>query len=238
MTDCEAPRPIIRLSNVHHAYGSQKALSDLNIEIFKNELVFISGPSGAGKTTLLKLLYGGTKPSAGQIEIDGIQLERLPLRRLPLLRRKLGIIFQDFKLIPGRSAYDNIALVLEASGQRRDLIHRKVRHVLRLVGMEPHAKTLPPRLSGGEQQRVAVARAVVGDPKIILADEPTGNLDEASAQAVMDLLQAAYVRGTTLVIATHDKQFIRRLGGRDLQLSQGRLVTSATVEKNYDRATR
>jgi cell division transport system ATP-binding protein len=104
--------------------------------------------------------------------------------------------------------------------------------------MEPHAKTLPPRLSGGEQQRVAVARAVVGDPKIILADEPTGNLDEASAQAVMDLLQAAYVRGTTLVIATHDKQFIRRLGGRDLQLSQGRLVTSATVEKNYDRATR
>jgi cell division transport system ATP-binding protein len=238
MTDPEAPRPIIRLSHVHHAYGSQKALSDLNIEILKNELVFISGPSGAGKTTLLKLLYGGAKPSAGQIQIDGIQLERLPRRRLPLLRRKLGIIFQDFKLIPGRSAYDNIALVLEAAGQRRDFVQRKVRHVLRLVGMEPHADTLPPRLSGGEQQRVAVARAVVGDPKIILADEPTGNLDEASAQAVMDLLQAAYVRGTTLVIATHDKQFIRRLGGRVLQLSQGRLLTSATVEKNYDCATR
>jgi cell division transport system ATP-binding protein len=238
MTDRDAPSPIIRLSHVHHAYGSQKALSDLNIEIFKNELVFISGPSGAGKTTLLKLLYGGTKPTAGEIQIDGIPLERVSARRLPLLRRKLGIIFQDFKLIPGRSAYDNIALVLEASGQRQDQIARKVRNVLRLVGMEPHANTLPPRLSGGEQQRVAVARAVVGDPKIILADEPTGNLDEASARAVMDLLQAAFVRGATLVIATHDQHFIRCLGGRVLQLSQGRLVTSETVEKSYDRATR
>ena len=162
MTDCEAPRPIIRLSHVHHAYGSQKALSDLNIEILKNELVFISGPSGAGKTTLLKLLYGGTKPSAGQIQIDGIQLERLPRRRLPLLRRKLGIIFQDFKLIPGRSAYDNIALVLEASGQRRDFVHRKVRHVLRLVGMEPHADTFPPRLSGGSNRRRSISSSSRG----------------------------------------------------------------------------
>jgi cell division transport system ATP-binding protein len=238
MTDLQGPGPIIRLSHVHHAYGSQKALSDLNIEIFKNELVFISGPSGAGKTTLLRLLYGGTKPSAGRVEIDGIQLERLPSRRLPLLRRKLGIIFQDFKLIPSRSAYDNIALVLHACGQRRDLIDRKVRNVLRLVGMESHANTLPPRLSGGEQQRVAVARAVVGDPKVILADEPTGNLDEASAQAVMELLQAAYIRGATLVIATHDKGIIRRLGGRVLQLSQGRLVAATTIEKNYDRPTR
>jgi cell division transport system ATP-binding protein len=227
MTDRDAQRPIIRLSHVHHAYGSQKALSDLNIEIFKNEWVFISGPSGAGKTTLLKLLHGGAKPSQGQIQVDGIALERLPLRHLPLLRRKLGIIFQDYKLIPGRSAYDNIALVLEAAGQRRDLIARKVRNVLRLVGMEPHADTLPPRLSGGEQQRVAVARAVVADPKIILADEPTGNLDEASAQAVMELLRAAFIRGATLVIATHDPHFIRRMGGRVLQLNQGRLVASS-----------
>ncbi|MGE5256108.1 MAG: cell division ATP-binding protein FtsE [Hyphomicrobiales bacterium] len=230
MTDREAQSPIIRLSHVHHAYGSQKALSDLNIEIFKNEWVFISGPSGAGKSTLLSLLHGGARPSQGQIQVDGIQLERLPARHLPLVRRKLGIIFQDYKLIPGRSVYDNIALVLEASGQRRDFITRKVRNVLRLVGMEPHAHTLPPRLSGGEQQRVAVARAVVADPKIILADEPTGNLDEASARAVMELLRAAFIRGATLVIATHDQQFIQRLGGRVLQLNQGRLVaTSAGV---------
>jgi cell division transport system ATP-binding protein len=220
MTDHEAQSPIIRLSHVHHAYGSQKALSDLNIEIFKNEWVFVSGPSGAGKSTLLSLLHGGARPSQGQIQVDGIQLERLPARHLPLVRRKLGIIFQDYKLIPGRSVYDNIALVLEASGQRRDLISRKVRNVLRLVGMEPHAHTLPPRLSGGEQQRVAVARAVVADPKIILADEPTGNLDEGSARAVMELLRAAFIRGATLVIATHDQQFIQRLGGRVLQLNQ------------------
>ena len=226
MTDRDAPSPIIRLSHVHHAYGSQKALSDLNIEIFKNEWVFISGPSGAGKTTLLTLIHGGAKPSQGQIQVDGIQLERLPAQHLPLVRRKLGIIFQDYKLIPGRSVYDNIALVLEAAGQRRDLITRKVRNVLRLVGMEPHANTLPPRLSGGEQQRVAVARAVVADPRIILADEPTGNLDEASARAVMELLRAAFIRGATLVIATHDQQFIQRLGGRVLQLNQGRLVAS------------
>jgi cell division transport system ATP-binding protein len=226
MTDHEAQSPIIRLSHVHHAYGSQKALSDLNIEIFKNEWVFVSGPSGAGKSTLLSLLHGGARPSQGQIQVDGIQLERLPARHLPLVRRKLGIIFQDYKLIPGRSVYDNIALVLEASGQRRDLISRKVRNVLRLVGMEPHAHTLPPRLSGGEQQRVAVARAVVADPKIILADEPTGNLDEGSARAVMELLRAAFIRGATLVIATHDQQFIQRLGGRVLQLNQGRLVST------------
>jgi cell division transport system ATP-binding protein len=226
MTDHEAQSPIIRLSHVHHAYGSQKALSDLNIEIFKNEWVFVSGPSGAGKSTLLSLLHGGARPSQGQIQVDGIQLERLPARHLPLVRRKLGIIFQDYKLIPGRSVYDNIALVLEASGQRRDLISRKVRNVLRLVGMEPHAHTLPPRLSGGEQQRVAVARAVVADPKIILADEPTGNLDEGSARAVMELLRAAFIRGATLVIATHDQQFIQRLGGRVLQLIQGRLVST------------
>jgi cell division transport system ATP-binding protein len=226
MTDPDAPSPIIRLSHVHHDYGSQRALSDLNIEIFKNEWVFITGPSGAGKTTLLTLLHGGARPSQGQILVDGIQLERLPGRHLPLVRRKLGIVFQDYKLIPGRSVYDNIALVLEASGQRRDLIRRKVRNVLRLVGMEPHASTLPPRLSGGEQQRVAVARAVVADPKIILADEPTGNLDEASARAVMELLRAAFIRGATLVIATHDPQFIQRLGGRVLQLNQGKLVAS------------
>jgi cell division transport system ATP-binding protein len=227
MTDRDGESPIIRLSHVHHAYGSQKALIDLNIEIFKNEWVFISGPSGAGKTTLLKLLHGGAKPSEGQIQVDGIQLEGLPFRHLPLLRRKLGIIFQDYKLIPGRSVYDNIALVLEASGQRRDLIARKVRNVLRLVGMEPHANTMPLQLSGGEQQRVAVARAVVADPKIILADEPTGNLDDASAQAVIDLLRAAFIRGATLIMATHDQHFIRRLGGRVLQLNQGRLVSSA-----------
>lgn len=235
MTDNEGLPPIIRLSHVHHAYGRHQALSDLSFEILKNELAFICGPSGAGKTTLLRLLYAGAHPSKGEIAIDGIRLEEIHRSRMPLLRRKFGVIFQDYKLIPRRSVYENIALVLEAAGHRRTLISRRVHHVLAMVGMDHHASSLPMRLSGGEQQRVAVARAVVGDPKIILADEPTGNLDEASARAVMDLLQAAFIRGATVVIATHDKTVIHRMGGRILHLQQGRLVASERVEKHHGR---
>jgi cell division transport system ATP-binding protein len=234
MTDREGTPPIIRLSHVHHAYGPYQALTDLNFEILKNELAFICGPSGAGKTTLLRLLYAGVHPSKGAIAIDGIRLEEVRRSTLPLLRRKFGVVFQDYKLIPRRSVYENVALVLEAAGHRRALIARRVNHVLAMVGMDLHARSLPIQLSGGEQQRVAVARAVVGDPKIILADEPTGNLDAASAQAVMDLLQAAYIRGATVIIATHDKTFIRRMGGRILHLQQGVLVASARVEKYHD----
>ncbi len=235
MTDHEDRPPIIRLSHVHHAYGRYQALIDLSFEILKNELAFICGPSGAGKTTLLRLLYAEAHPSSGEIAIDGARLDDIPRTGLPLLRRKFGVIFQDYKLIPGRSVFENVALVLEAAGHRRALISKRVLNVLRMVGMDQHAGTLPIRLSGGEQQRVAVARAVVGDPKIILADEPTGNLDEASAQAVMDLLQVAYIRGATVLIATHDKAFIHRLGGRILHLKQGRLAAFERVEKHHDR---
>jgi cell division transport system ATP-binding protein len=234
MTGAADRPPIIRLSHVHHAYGRYQALTDLSFEILKNELAFICGPSGAGKTTLLKLLYAEARPARGEIAIDGTRLENIPRTGLPLLRRKFGVIFQDYKLIPGRSVFENIALVLEAAGHRRALIPKRVLNVLRMVAMDHHAGTLPIRLSGGEQQRVAVARAVVGDPKIILADEPTGNLDEASARAVMDLLQAAYIRGATVVIATHDKAFIRRMGGRILHLKQGRLEAFERVEKHHD----
>jgi cell division transport system ATP-binding protein len=231
MTPDAPERPIVHLSHVHHRYGRQVALTDLSLDILKNEMVFVSGPSGAGKTTLLKLLYGAVRPTAGQVEVDGLRLEHLPLRRLPLLRRRLGIVFQDFKLIATRSVFDNVALVLEACGQRRETIPRKVRQVLRTVGMESRADTLPPLLSGGEQQRVAVARAVVGDPNILLADEPTGNLDDESAHAVMELLRAMYIRGTTLVIATHDRTFVRRLGGRTVRLVQGRLALAAEDDR-------
>jgi cell division transport system ATP-binding protein len=165
MTDPDAAAPIIRLNRVHHAYGRHQALADLSFEVAKNEWVFITGPSGAGKSTLLKLLYFGAKASAGEVFIDGENPARLPPYRIPLLRRKCGVIFQDYKLIPGRSVFANVALVLEAAGHRRRLIPQKVRSVLRRVGMEAHAQSLPPRLSGGEQQRVAVARAIVGDPK-------------------------------------------------------------------------
>jgi len=227
---------IIRMFHVHHNYGPKKALIDITLDIAKNEFVFISGPSGAGKTTLLKLFYLGEPVSEGQVLIDGINLARIPPKRIPHLRRKFGIIFQDYKLIPTKNVYDNVALVLEAGGAKNRLIQKKVRRVLRLVGMEDRLKSYPPSLSGGEQQRVAVARAIIGDPKIILADEPTGSLDDESAEVIFELLKAVHIRGATVIIATHDKTLMRKTGGHVLHLQQGRLETSTFLEKQYDNA--
>jgi cell division transport system ATP-binding protein len=222
--------------HVHRNYGAKRALIDITLDIPKSEFLFISGPSGAGKTTLLKMMYLGEQVSEGQILVDGINLSRIPSKRIPFLRRKFGIIFQDYKLIPKRTVFDNVALVLEAAGKKRRLIQKKVKSVLRLVGMEEKGNIFPPALSGGEQQRIAVARAVVGDPMIILADEPTGSLDDDSAGIIMRLLRGVHIRGATVVIATHDKKLIRKTGGRVLFLNQGRIEGSTTVDKQYDDA--
>jgi len=236
MIDGAEKSSIIRMFHVHRNYGPKKALIDITLDIAKNEFVFISGPSGAGKTTLLKLLYLGEPVSEGQILIDGINLARIPRKRIPLLRRKFGVIFQDYKLIPTKNVYDNVALVLEAAGAKNRIIQKKVRRVLRLVGMEDRLKAYPPSLSGGEQQRIAVARAIVGDPQIILADEPTGSLDEESAGIILDLLRGVHIRGATVIIATHDKALMRKTGGQVLHLQQGRLETSVFLDKHYDNA--
>jgi cell division transport system ATP-binding protein len=236
MIDAAEKSFIIRMFHVHHNFGPKKALIDITLDIAKNEFVFISGPSGAGKTTLLKLLYLGEPVSEGQVLIDGINLARIPRNKTPYLRRKFGIIFQDYKLIPTKSVYDNLALVLEAAGAKRRIIQKKVKSILRLVGMEDRLKSFPPSLSGGEQQRIAVARAIIGDPKIILADEPTGSLDDASAEAILDLLRGVHIRGATVIIATHDKALMRKTGGHVLTLQQGRLETSTFLEKQYDDA--
>jgi len=236
MIDAPEKTSIIRMFHVHHNYGPKKALIDITLDIAKNEFVFISGPSGAGKTTLLKLLYLGEPVSEGQVLIDGINLARIPRKRIPHLRRKFGIIFQDYKLIPTKSVYDNVALVLEAAGAKNRLIQKKVKSVLRLVGMEDRLKSFPPSLSGGEQQRIAVARAIIGDPKIILADEPTGSLDEESAEVILELLRGVLIRGATVIIATHDKALMRKTGGCVLHLEQGRLEASRFIEKQYDNA--
>ena len=221
--------------HVHHNYGPKKALIDITLDIAKNEFVFISGPSGAGKTTLLKLFYLGEPVSEGQVLIDGINLARIPRKRIPYLRRKFGIIFQDYKLIPTKTVYDNVALVLEATATKTRII-KKVNRVLRLVGMEDRLKSYPPSLSGGEQQRIAVARAIIGDPKIILADEPTGNLDDDSAEVILDLLRGVHIRGATVIIATHDKALMRKTSGHVLHLQQGRLERTTFIEKQYDDA--
>jgi len=229
MIDDQNKSSIIRLFHVHKNYGAKKALANITLDISKNELLFISGPSGAGKTTLLKLLYLGEKVSEGQVLIEGINLSRISRNRIPFLRRKFGIIFQDYKLIPTKTVFDNVAIVLEATGKKRRFIEKKVKSILRTVGMEEALHCLPPSLSGGEQQRIAFARAVVGDPKIILADEPTGNLDEVSADTILELLKRFHTRGATVIIATHDKELIRKTGGRVIHLNQGYMQKTINV---------
>lgn len=218
---------MIQMFHVHKKYGGKSAITDITLDIAKNEFLFISGPSGAGKTTLLKLLYLGEPVSEGQILVDGMNLARISRKRIPHLRRKYGIIFQDYKLIPTKTVFDNVAIVLEAMGKKRRLIQKKVKSVLRTVGMEEKINSLPPSLSGGEQQRIAVARAVAGDPKIILADEPTGSLDTDSADIIIELLKKFHTRGTTVVVATHDQEMFRKTDGRVIHLKQGCLLPSA-----------
>lgn len=224
MSDREEKTAIIRMFHVYRHYGARTAVVDITLDIYKNELLFISGPSGAGKTTLLKLLYLAEPVSDGQILVNGMNLSRIARKKIPFLRRNFGIVFQDTKLIPTKTVYDNVALVLEVAGQKRRLINKKVKSVLRTVGMEQLTNALPPTLSGGEQQRVAVARAVVGDPEIILADEPTGSLDAEAADHVFELLRVFHTRGATVIIATHAKELIQKARGRVIHLNAGRLV--------------
>ncbi|MEE8400349.1 MAG: ATP-binding cassette domain-containing protein [Desulfobacterales bacterium] len=214
---------IIRMFHVHKYFGSKKALIDITLDIPKNQILFVTGPSGAGKTSLLKLLYLSETVSEGQILIDGMNLSRISPKRTYLLRRKFGIIFQDYKLIPTKTVFENTALVLEALGRKKRLIRKKVASVLRTVGMESRQNAFPSSLSGGEQQRAAVARAIVGDPQIILADEPTGSLDDESATIILDLIKGFHARGATVIIATHDRALVRKMDGRIIQLDQGRI---------------
>jgi cell division transport system ATP-binding protein len=218
-----ADTALIRIFNVSKHYGVKPALNRITLDIFKNEFVFFSGPSGAGKSTLLKLLYLGEDITEGQVLIDGMNLARISKKRAHILRRKLGIIFQDYKLIPGKTVFQNVALVLEARGLSQRFIQKKVHSVLRTVGMEDRQRSFPLGLSGGEQQKVAVARAVVGEPKIILADEPTGSLDADAADNIFELLTTFHKRGATVLFATHDTGLIQNTKHRIIYLKQGRL---------------
>lgn len=216
--------PVIRLFHVTRRYGAQTALFDINLDVGANEFLFLTGPSGAGKSTLLKLLYLADTASEGQILLDGMNLSRVPKKKLPFLRRKIGVIFQDYKLIPTRTVFENVALVPQAAGNNAKYIKKKVSSLLRSVGMEGKAQALPPSLSGGEQQRVAVARAICGDPDILLADEPTGSLDPESARVIIDLLLKTHARGATVIVATHDKSLSTGFKNRIVTLKQGRIV--------------
>ena len=215
---------MIQIFNINKAYQKDSAaLRDITLKIPKGEFVFITGPSGAGKSTLLKLLYCAEKPSRGQILINGQNVTRLSSGKIPYLRRRLGIVFQDFKLLPRRTIFENVAFPLEVQGRRRYEVSKKVYQALKHVGLEHKLQRYPLELSGGEQQRVAIARALVIDPLILLADEPTGNLDQESTSRVMDLFMDANARGTTVLMATHDHELIHSFPRRVVTLEEGRL---------------
>ena len=217
---------MIQLFNISKAYQrDQYALHDVTLKVEKGEFVYLTGPSGAGKSTLLKLLYCAERPTRGQILVNGRNVTRYGPSRIPFLRRNLGIIFQDFKLLNRRTVYENVAFPLEVQGRKRFEISKKVYQTIKNVGLEHRLKHYPLQLSGGEQQRVAVARALVVDPLILLADEPTGNLDPEVTLDIMELFKGANARGTTIVMATHDRGLIRQFPRRIISLDSGALAT-------------
>jgi cell division transport system ATP-binding protein len=216
---------VIRLYHVVKSYGDYDALQDVSLSIDKGEFVYVTGPSGAGKSTLLKLLYGAERPTSGKLLVGGADVATIGPARLPQLRRNVGIIFQDFKLLPQRTVGANVALALEVVGAPADQIRRRVPAVLNIVGLKGREDALAGELSGGEQQRVAIARAIVNDPAVLFADEPTGNLDGAMAVEVMEILQAINLRGTTVLVATHDVGLMDRFPHRKIRFEGGRLVT-------------
>ena len=204
--------------------GDRPAIQDVSLQVDKGEFAFLTGPSGAGKSTLLKLLFVAERPSKGQILIDGQNIATLRPRDIPKLRRKVGVVFQDFKLIRNRTVYENIAYALHVVGLPERKIQKKVFDVLKGVGLFHKAHTLPPKLSGGEQQRVAIARALVNEPILLLADEPTGNLDSEITEEIMALLERANAKGTTVIVATHSKTLIERYQKRVIHLQSGMLM--------------
>ena len=203
------------------------ALKDVSLSIEKGEFVFLTGPSGAGKSTLLRLLLRQEVPSSGMLTVAGRDLADLSRREVQAYRRSLGFIFQNFNLIPTRTVVENVAIVPRVLGQSDDQQKRRAFQVLKWVGLQHRTAAYPEELSGGEQQRVAIARALVNDPVLILADEPTGNLDPDLALDVMNLLREINARGTTVLVATHDRELIRLVGRRTVTLDQGRVVEVA-----------
>jgi cell division transport system ATP-binding protein len=215
---------MIQMFHVYKNYSPKySALSDINLKIDKGEFVFIIGPSGAGKSTLLKLILGAEPPSKGQIIVNGMNFGRIKKSTLPLLRRRMGFVFQDFKLLNHRTVFDNVGLALEVVGIKKNEIKRRVQKVLKHVGLLNRINTVPLVLSGGEQQRVAIARAIVNEPALLLADEPTGNLDAELTKEIMKLFKIINAWGTTIVIATHDKNILNFNPTKVVALEHGKI---------------
>jgi cell division transport system ATP-binding protein len=218
---------MIRLFNVSKRYNDVEAVSGATLEVAKGEFVFLTGPSGAGKTTLLRMMLRQELPSTGQILVNGRNVGALPVAKIPDLRRSIGVVFQDFKLIQRKTALDNVAYVLNVAGVPRSQQRKQAYEALRSVGLNHKLSAYPSALSGGEQQRVAIARAVVNEPALLLADEPTGNLDPDLAVEIMRLFREINARGTTVLVATHDRDLIERMQRRTVILERGHVVAGA-----------
>lgn len=215
---------MIQIFHLFKNFGSNVALRDVNLRIREGEFVFVTGASGAGKTTLLRLIFGAERPNSGHILISGINLNRISRPKLDLLRRKIGFVFQDFKLLPRKTVFENVALALAVSGKPRAFIRKKTHLTLRLVGLAEKENAYPLQLSGGEQQRVAIARAIVRDPLILLADEPTGNLDPDLTRDIMVLFRSIHIKGTTVIVATHSRELLEDSAQRKIVLNRGRIA--------------
>lgn len=215
---------MLKLEKVSKTFGNIKALQDVSFEIEDGEFVFLMGPSGAGKSTLLKLLLKEYTPDHGKIVFNGVDITTLPGREIPHFRQQIGTIFQDFKILPERTVRENIEVALAVVGAEEDKWEEKVKEVLKLVGLSERSELFPSQLSGGEIQRVSLARALVTNPKLILADEPTGNLDWETSQQIVDLIDAINKEGKTVIMATHNQMVVDRLKKRVIHLKDGKLV--------------
>lgn len=217
---------MISISNVSKQYkgSARPALNNVSLEVEKGDFVFLVGASGSGKSSLMRLMLREDVPSKGSVHVLGENLVGIPSRRVPFFRRRLGVVFQDFRLLPNKTVAQNVAFSLEVIGKSQGFIQEAVPEVLRLVGLEGKSDRLPSELSGGEQQRVALARAIVNKPALLLADEPTGNLDPSTSQDIMALIERINLAGTTVIMATHDRGIVDRLKKRVVELKDGEII--------------
>ncbi|PIC56980.1 cell division ATP-binding protein FtsE [Sporosarcina sp. P12(2017)] len=224
---------MIIMKKVYKKYPNGVVASNgINVEIKRGEFVFVVGPSGAGKSTFIKMMYREEVPTSGDIIIDDINLATLRNSQVPYLRRKVGVVFQDFKLLPKLNVYENIAFALEVIEESPEQIRKKVNDVLGLVGLTHKSRMFPTELSGGEQQRVSIARSIVNTPKVVIADEPTGNLDPVTSWEIMEMLERINARGTTIVMATHNKEIVNTMRHRVIAI-EGGLITRDEVGGDY-----
>lgn len=214
---------VIELRNISLSYENRQILRNIDFKLNNGEFCYLIGPTGIGKSSFLKLLYRDIIPDEGSVRVADVPVNKISIKQVPMLRRRMGIVFQDFQLLPDRNVYDNVAFALQVTGEKPKFIKQRVLEVLGLVGLSHRRKNMPSDLSGGEQQRVVIARALANEPRILLADEPTGNLDPKATQGIMDILKTINNRGTAILMVTHDYAMVKKYPFRTVRLAKGKV---------------